>query len=1035
MTKSTFLLVFFLIQPFFFNSNLQAALTQTQFMTAFQTIVDSRVLIEQLREYLIKECKKKKSFDLQSLQMLLDYYGIQKDVKSKNEAIELILKCYHEKQSALPSSQVLVLSKEIPKTASISPKFDFRVQNEAAGFIYFPNSPRGPENYPLCYQGQNVAIGIDMRPISGAMSWYEQVANYEARRSWAQFCIEHNGELRFEYQMQRARCVDHIKRMLDYSSNLEALGAQLSVNNLYLFDAYDEGAILCDWVKPGIQNLLFKDGNFVAIDSQEKLGKLLEISDRFLKVALSKEEYVQLLQEYKTKGIPTADILLKRALGINGWWDAIKCSLSESFSSFPQPLDAEIANSPMVQNCTKALRLCEEEKFDEARKIVASLSSCSNLEEKRYRANEAHYLSLLIENEYSAVYNSYGIRYSDTADPHYAIAKNILDLCPHAQKSELQAVFQEAIAQRRSELDVLLKHATTLQKELPIIKAVAYKIIDAQNSNEIVDILLSCAKDHTDEQMRVVYSVFVSKGLPVCISANECAKQFKMPAPIELMGNEEIRKWYGYCAQVKIESAVQKDLINRAFSHLARACTENDYRHDHLYMAQRFYEDAVGTSKEKIFLEVPSLTHVFANPIQNQLQNELLKKVCDFLRQAESEKEIPAILEKAQRAWEAISAAEVKNLQDLDALWAKQQETAVLSGTSEIYPEREEEIVEEQFIPPYGCGNSLVDEITRSLLDFTEELFDWEEPYGGICFPGDERAKNLYDPESQEIEEQIDVDKIPQCNGGQQTLPSFGESAEEAENKEKSSETEEEVASEDSKEVHIIEEIINEALKDRKLTEEQLSKVEEFKTQLSELIKEYDRDTILEALEVYKLTLTRICKNNGILALKKIARSLIIINKEEEIKSFKFDAARAGQVTTSSIEEAVAGKACMDQGILEKLVRATTTEDDFVEVGIEKTINWDVKTPRSESLEGKYIFNVAEIIESLKDAYEKGENLIIQIDHLNDSDLIEFYNQVSKSFTENEFKRTVIVHSTSPEKSKRSNEFVKYMKEKNGSSN
>ena len=31
---------------------------------------------------------------------------------------------------------------------------------------------------------------------------------------------------------------------------------------------------------------------------------------------------------------------------------------------------------------------------------------------------------------------------------------------------------------------------------------------------------------------------------------------------------------------------------------------------------------------------------------------------------------------------------------------------------------------------------------------------------------------------SQEIEEVIDIDEIPQCNGGQQTLPSFGEEKE-----------------------------------------------------------------------------------------------------------------------------------------------------------------------------------------------------------------------------------------------------------------
>lgn len=70
------------------------------------------------------------------------------------------------------------------------------------------------------------------------------------------------------------------------------------------------------------------------------------------------------------------------------------------------------------------------------------------------------------------------------------------------------------------------------------------------------------------------------------------------------------------------------------------------------------------------------------------------------------------------------------------------------------------------------------------------------------------------------------------------------------------------------------------------------------------------------------------------------------------------------------------------------------------------------------------------MIESLQDAYNKGEYLIIQIDHLNDRDLKEFFDGMAKAFTENEFKRTVIVNSTNRLRSKNANEFVQYMKEK-----
>lgn len=1009
----------------------------THFMTAVQTFMPDRIIFEQFRERLIQSLQKNRSIDLGSLQALLDFYGIKQQAASRNGAIELILKAYHSKSKLLQgqdsTTNILQINQELPLAASQIRKFDFRIMNEAAGLTFLARAPRGPENYALSYQGKYLSMGLDLHPVTAVMAPYERIMDFEARRDMMRFCIENDPTMRFEYHLQRSVCIELIKRMLDFSENYDALAAQLSINNLILPDIYDEGAILCDWVKPGIQNVLFKDGNFIAVDTQQKLGKLLEIVHPFLNEALHANEYMKLLQEFKHKGVPTADILLKRVLGTSGWWDSIKNTVSEALTPFPQMIDEEIRQSRMLQNCTKIASLCKQEKFDEARKIVASLQVYSG-PESVFQINEAHYLSKIVENEYSTVFNSYGIRYTDTIDPYYPVFKHILDACPYAQKHELQKAIQETIKERSAQLDTLLSRATTVQKESSFIKAVGYKILDAQNTNEVVDVLSNFAKDHSDETVRNAYSVFVSNGFPSFLSVNECAKNFYMPASIETLANQDIRKWYGYCAAFKIENDSQKELIQRSLEHLSLACKEYLYKDDHLYMAQRFYADAASVSGQKLFLKMPNLARYDVASITGQLQREVLRKSCKELASAPDEKEICKIIKKANQVVNKIQSGKLKAVQDLEKAWNIQAECAVLSGTSEIYPENKLEVVEEEFTPPYGCGTSFLDEFQRAFFDFNHEVFDWEEPYGGACFPGSERAKNLFDPESQEIEEEIDVDAIPQCNAGQQTLPSFGDSEEEAEEEEKK---EDDKNSEEARknEIEIIENIIRDALEGKSITEEQAANLEKFRIQLIQLLREYGEGAFSEAIEAYNLNYYKLLKKETMTALNELVDSIKKINNYAEYVSFKHDVASNGKITTASIQEAIAGIACIKQEILGELIRAKNKEEDFEELTTGKL--WDVKTARSFSLEGLKIFKPDSFCDALSKAYESNqdENLIVQITNLSDSDLQKLYDVMFKRFSIDEIKRTIVVDANNSERSKKTDDLIRMWEGKNVSNN
>ena len=94
------------------------------------------------------------------------------------------------------------------------------------------------------------------------------------------------------------------------------------------------------------------------------------------------------------------------------------------------------------------------------------------------------------------------------------------------------------------------------------------------------------------------------------------------------------------------------------------------------------------------------------------------------MKEAEDDEAVLARVEKTQKAWTAIQSEQIKTLKELEDLWNSKPEDHLLSGTSEIYPEKEIEKVEEEFKPPYGCGNSFVEELQRALIEYTEELFE-----------------------------------------------------------------------------------------------------------------------------------------------------------------------------------------------------------------------------------------------------------------------------------------------------------------------
>jgi hypothetical protein len=296
-----------------------------------------------------------------------------------------------------------------------------------------------------------------------------------------------------------------------------------------------------------------------------------------------------------------------------------------------------------------------------------------------------------------------------------------------------------------------------------------------------------------------------------------------------------------------------------------------------------------------------------------------------------------------------------------------------------------------------------------------------------------------------EEKELIDLDNIPQCNWGkQQQLPSFGEApavegkekAQEATTKEKEGIKEQEkqkenlIESEHAKEKNIdeeLEKLRKEIKKDKITSQEQEKQLDDFLESLKDLVGKYGIDNVLEACEVSNLSLYKVKKGTVIHAINELGEALKEINNDPEGRAFKFEHAQNGEITRSSIQEAIAGKTCMDQKLLGKLRRAELEGDDFIEIATGKS--WDVKTARSKSLDGEYIFDIEAFIRSLQDGYADGENIIIQITNLSEEDLETFYKSYREKFTFREFEKTIIVDGKTPSRSKSTIDLVKFMRD------
>lgn len=188
----------------------------------------------------------------------------------------------------------------------------------------------------------------------------------------------------------------------------------------------------------------------------------------------------------------------------------------------------------------------------------------------------------------------------------------------------------------------------------------------------------------------------------------------------------------------------------------------------------------------------------------------------------------------------------------------------------------------------------------------------------------------------------------------------------------------------------------------------------------------FDDSRIIERIEEAILNNSKIKCTSEL--LEEMIKHLIKIDSNPRWSLFKLDPSKKNTCSLTSIEEALAGIACEEQGLLHNLIRDQTGGGEFIDY-FKRC--WDVKIAKSYALTGKYIFDEkgkSEFISSLKKALERSphENFILNISFLETADHPEFFMAI-KIFSKELLERMIVVDYFNPKNSKTTQELLKFL--------
>ncbi len=142
-------------------------------------------------------------------------------------------------------------------------------------------------------------------------------------------------------------------------------------------------------------------------------------------------------------------------------------------------------------------------------------------------------------------------------------------------------------------------------------------------------------------------------------------------------------------------------------------------------------------------------------------------------------------------------------------------------------------------------------------------------------------------------------------------------------------------------------------------------------------------------------------------SLAKSIQDVGKIKQKPHWESLAFDPAHKNQISSKSIEEALAGITAEEKGFLPGPIRRDPTgAAEFIDA---RGIPWDVKTPVSIAPNGKNVFNVNQTFNSIKRELNLDENVILNMIRLNKDDALSLVTKLKTKLSAEEIKKIITV--------------------------
>lgn len=897
-----------------------------------------------------------------------------------------------------------------------------------------------------------ISITAVARPSKAAL--YSRI--YKEVRNAQRSAIINNPELSKKYFDAVQANAQLLRAMILGESPAQRIEAQLSVNKLELIDLFKEGEVL-SIVKAQIQDFLLKDAFINPAMTLEQRGKLLEmVAPFFERVAIAQKNpnfYTDFLNDCVKQTIPGAELLMARARNENSWGDEIGRYFNWFVPAYiPLPLDYKLRENTFFQDFSRLESCCKKQNFSESQAIISSyldrIKTAQDAQIVMGLGNEVHALRIIHDHYYRQVFNEYGIKFEHTDDPYYAVAKQLLVTCAPEQKKELLSTVQNTVQIRQEKMAALFSRLKTSGRN-PVVRAYAYRLIDAQSSQEIIKIVGSLSADHPESDYRAAYDTFIAHCMPKWISSGHNSVS-KVHKDLSLQAHTRARILYGLCGCFEPKSKEQEQQLAQIVSYINQSCSNKEQSENLVFLGEKLYQSLTQINDQSLILKAPNFDVAFDQPEQLQLKNELISLTVDCLKKIETLKEsnkddlapMESVLFDINTIFNDIKQ---QKFTKAEAWIEKVIKPAIKEGglTQDIINSRNTLLVREILskCSVYGEEKSLpqcfIPE-NKEWLYIDDYILDEPGlPYFDACLPGLIGAEKLFEWVGHSPDNP-DLENVPQCNWGkQQQLPSLGESEkredqskneQEVQNQEANTPGKEEIRAEETRSKESSSE--ENKGQESSVLETETIKIEVSKELIESLIEkygeEYTQKILQEAIKIFPFKEYSLRNTSCTQRFEKLVKDLAKIRSVSRWSKFTEDPAQGNKVTLKVIDEAMAGIACEEMNLVGTLERSKDAGEEFVEILEDGAKNfWDVKTFPAYSNDGKrYIFNAEVYVGKIKKGLSNNEKIIINIAYLPQAETEELTNKIISNLTKEELKKIIGVDPYNDERTKKFNNSI-----------